>query len=99
MKRPFQQKRLSCKRILFLVLPLFIGACGGGSGTYGPAYVPQCTCCCGGGYTPYAYKATTHSSIAGPPIATAFFHETKGPQSDVSATGQNLKHRTKGHAK
>ena len=92
-------KRLSSPRIFFALFFL-LGSCGGGNGVntgmYGPTYVPECTCCCGGGYTPYAYRQTGHSSIAGPPVATAFFHDTKGPMANVSANGKSQTHR--GHS-
>ena len=82
---------------LFSLLFLGLGGCGGGGGIYGPAYVPECTCCCGGGYTPYAYKQTNHSSIAGPPVATTLLHDTKGPMADSSANGKSQRHRGKAH--
>ncbi len=91
--------RHSFVRITFLGLLMLFGGCGATSAAYGPAYVPECTCCCGGGYTPYAYKATNHSSIAGPPVATAFMHDTKGPMSDVSANSRSVRQKTKAHAK
>ncbi len=62
---------------------------------YGPAYVPECTCCCGGGFTPYAYKQSNHSSIAGPPVATTMLHDTKGPMADISANGKSQKKLSK----
>ncbi len=92
-------KRFSGRRLIVLAFPVLLGACGSTSSLYGPAYVPQCTCCCGGGYTPYSYKGDNHSSIAGPPVATAFLHDTKGPLSDVSAHSPSLRQKTKGHAK
>jgi hypothetical protein len=83
---------------LFYLLLLILGSCGGSGmvpGVYGPAFVPECTCCCGGGYTPYAYKQSNHSSIAGPPVSTALLHDTKGPMADVSSNGKAQTHRSK----
>ena len=97
--RASSSPRHSVRRIMFLGFLMLFGGCGASSGVYGPAYVPECTCCCGGGYTPYAYKATNHSSIAGPPVATAFMHDTKGPMSDVSANNTSVHHKAKAHAK
>lgn len=85
-------------RFLFFFLILFLGSCGGSGmvpGVYGPAYVPECTCCCGGGFAPYSYKQDNHSSIAGPPVATAFLHDTRGPASDVSQSGKTQTRRSK----
>ncbi|MCL5285927.1 MAG: hypothetical protein M1313_09370 [Nitrospirae bacterium] len=81
---------------LFFVILIVLGGCGGATpGVYGPAYVPECTCCCGGGFTPYAYKQSNHSSIAGPPVATTMLHDTKGPMTDISANGKTQRRQGK----
>ena len=88
-------RRLSGWPLWIVPILLSLGGCGGGGGIYGPAYVPECTCCCGGGFTPYAYKQNNHSSIAGPPVATTMLHDTKGPQSDISANGKTQRRQGK----
>ena len=86
-----KRQRLSAGSLILSMIFLSLGACGGAMPGYGPAYVPECTCCCGGGFTPYAYKQSNHSSIAGPPVATTMLHDTKGPMADVSANGKSQK--------
>ncbi len=88
--------RIPAGRFALAMIILSLGACGGGAMPgYGPAYVPECTCCCGGGFTPYAYKQSNHSSIAGPPVATTMLHDTKGPMADISANGRTQKKQGK----
>jgi hypothetical protein len=98
MNQSGHRKKISGMTLLLCPLILLLGGCGASGvapGVYGPAYVPECTCCCGGGYTPYAYKQSNHSSISGPPVATSFLHDTKGPMADVSANGKSQAKRTK----
>ncbi len=88
----------ACLMAVFLIPPLMgLSGCGATSGLYGPAYVPQCTCCCGGGYAPYSYHQSNHSSLAGAPLATTMLHDTKGPMTDTSSNGKSVRHRGKAH--
>jgi len=79
-------------RWLFLCVALFIsalfGGCSGGGGAYGPAYVPQCTCCCSNYYTPYSYHSAPQSTA---PISAAMLHDTSGPLPNVSANHGSIK--------
>lgn len=65
-----------------------LGSCGAGGGVYGPAYVPECTCCCSNYYTPYSYHATAKSNI---PVSAAMLHDTTGPLPNVSANHGSIK--------
>ncbi len=78
-------------RVLFacnlLLLP-FVAGCGGASGVYGPAYVPECTCCCSNYYTPYSYHASPKATA---PVSAAFLHEPSGPLANYSANHGSVK--------
>ncbi|MHB1756835.1 MAG: hypothetical protein ACYCT9_04895 [Leptospirillum sp.] len=71
-----------------LLVGSLLGSCGGGGGVYGPAYVPECTCCCSNYYTPYSYHATAKSTA---PISAAMLHDTTGPLPNVSANHGSIK--------
>lgn len=71
-----------------LLIASLLGGCGGGGGVYGPAYVPECTCCCSNYYTPYSYHATPKSTA---PISAAMLHDTSGPLPNVSANHGSIK--------
>ncbi|MHB1563511.1 MAG: hypothetical protein ACYCXP_05355 [Leptospirillum sp.] len=71
-----------------LLVSAFLGSCGGGGGVYGPAYVPECTCCCSNYYTPYSYHAAPKSNV---PISAAMLHDTSGPLPNVSANHGSIK--------
>lgn len=71
----------------------FLPGCnpGGSPGglAYGPAYIPPCTCCCGGGGFAYNKSATPA------PISAAILHDTSGPMANISANHGSIRSQSK----
>ncbi|MHB8421533.1 MAG: hypothetical protein ACYC9S_01825 [Leptospirales bacterium] len=78
--------------LALLFVSLLPGCNPGGSpggGVYGPAYIPPCTCCCGG--EGYVYNKKTSPA----PISAAILHDTSGPMANVSANHGSIRTRSK----
>ncbi|MHB1926507.1 MAG: hypothetical protein ACYCRD_04470 [Leptospirillum sp.] len=79
---------------LGIMLALIMGGCnpGGAPGgvVYGPAYIPPCTCCCGGDGFIYHQGNSALS-----PVSAAILHDTSGPMANYSQNHGSAKARSK----
>lgn len=77
-----------------IMLALILGGCnpGGAPGglVYGPAYIPPCTCCCGGDGFIYHQGKSELS-----PVSAAILHDTSGPMANYSQNHGSAKARSK----
>ena len=80
---------------IMLAFFVFLGGCnpGGapGGGVYGPAYIPPCTCCCGG--DGFIYHQTGASNLS--PVSAAILHDTSGPMANYSQNHGSVKARSR----